>query len=371
MFKKKILPGILVCAGALLIAALFTVSLGESASAQQAFTPVEELGKFIFFDENLSEPAGQSCASCHHPAAGFAEPDQTLPVSEGVIPGRFGNRNSPSAAYAAFTPVFDARKTLGGQFWDGRAPDLVEQAKGPFLNPVEMNNPDKAAVIGKIAVSQYADLFEQVFGPDAFADVEAAYHNMATAIAAYESTVEVNKFTSKFDAYQAGLVELTPQEALGEKLFNGSAKCHHCHPTKTSGGDPILFTDFDYHNLGLPQNTEYPFNLQNPIPIDLGLGAITMEPRDNGKFKTPHLRNIVLTSPYMHNGLLKTLKEVVNFYNTRDVPGMWDPPEVPQNLDSKFLGDLGLTDAEENAIVVFMETFTDGYMIPYANPGKK
>ena len=119
------------------------------------------------------------------------------------------------------------------------------------------------------------------------------------------------------------------------------------------------------------QNTEYPFNLQDPIPIDLGLGGITMDPKDNGRFKTPHLRNIALTSPYMHNGLLKTLKEVVNFYNTRDIPGMWDPPEVPENLDGKFLGDLGLTDEEENAIVAFMETFTDGFMIPYAPPGKK
>jgi cytochrome c peroxidase len=186
---------------------------------------------------------------------------------------------------------------------------------------------------------------------------------MATAIAAYEGTSEVSPFTSKFDAYQAGLVELTPQEALGEKLFSGKAKCGHCHPDRASGGDPILFTDFDFHNIGLPQNTEYPFNLQNPIPIDLGLGAITGDSKDNGKFKTPHLRNIAITPPYMHNGLLKSLKEVVNFYNTRDVPGMWPEPEVPDNLDSKFMGDLGLTSEEEDAIVAFMETFTDDYVI--------
>lgn len=338
-----------------------------SASANEALTPLEELGKFLYFDTNLSEPAGQACASCHLPSAGFADPDQDLPVSEGVIPGLFGSRNSPSAAYAVFTPEFDPQKTEGGQFWDGRAANLVEQAKGPFLNPVEMNNPDKATVVSKVAVSGYASLFLQVFGPNAFDDVELAYHNIAVAIAEYEGSTEVNPFTSKFDAYQAGLVELSPQEELGEKLFSGRGKCGHCHPAKAGGGAPVVFTDFDYHNLGLPQNTEYPFNLQDPIPVDFGLGAITGDPKDNGKFKTPHLRGIALTAPYMHNGLLKTLKEVVQFYNTRDIPGMWPAPEVPENLDSKFLGDLNLTPEEEDAIVAFMMTFTDGFVLPAAN----
>lgn len=357
--KKLLLAAMTVVTLCLLVVMVLT---HETATiAQSSLTPMEELGKMLFFDTNLSEPAGQACASCHDPAFGFADPDQHLPVSEGVVPGLFGGRNSPSAGYATFTPVFDPQKTEGGQFWDGRAPDLTEQAKGPFLNPVEMNNPDRQTVINKIAASSYASLFIQVFGPNAFADVDTAYHNMATAIAAYEGSQEVNPFTSKFDAWQAGLVELTPLEAEGEKLFSGKAKCGHCHPAK---GNPILFTDFDFHNIGLPQNTEFPFNQQNPIPIDLGLGGFTGEPRDDGKFKTPHLRNIALTAPYMHNGVLKTLKEVVNFYNTRDIAGMWPEPEVPRNLDSKFLGDLNLTDAEEDAIVAFMMTFTDGFFTP-------
>lgn len=338
---------------------------GEKIRAAE-LTSMEELGKQLYFDENLSEPAGQSCASCHHPSAGFADPDQHLPVSEGVIPGRFGGRNSPSAAYAFVFPEYDPQKTLGGQFWDGRAANLVEQAKGPFLNPVEMNNPDRLSVVSKVQASSYAQLFIDEFGPNAFDDVDTAYHNIAVAIAAYEQSAEVNPFSSKFDAWKAGLVELTPQEALGEKLFSGKAKCGHCHPDKNNSG-PIAFTDFDYHNLGLPQNTEYPFSLLNPIPIDLGLGGVTGSSRDNGKFKTPHLRNIELTAPYMHNGVLKTLEEVVQFYNTRDIPGMWDPPEVPDNLDGKFMGDLGLTDEEVAAVVAYMKTFTDGYVIPPAN----
>lgn len=342
-----------------------------------ALTPQEELGKMLFFDTDLSEPAGQACASCHDPAFGFAEPDQNLPVSEGVIPGRFGTRNSPSAAYAVFNGEFTLKSGIkGGQFWDGRAANLVEQAKGPFVNPVEMNNPDRASVISKIEAATYADLFEQECGPNAFdpANVDSSYQCMAEAIAAFEGTDELNKFTSKFDAFKAGLVELTPQEERGRKLFSGSGKCGHCHPAKSTSHQPIVFSDFKYHNIGIPKNTEFPFSLLPPEFVDLGLGGFLNDPKQNGRFKTSHLRNIELTAPYMHNGVLKTLKEVVHFYNTRDTLGecvgnpgevfgvtCWPAPEVDDNLDSSFVGDLGLTSEEEDDIVAFMLTFTDGF----------
>lgn len=323
-----------------------------------ALTPMEQLGKNLYFDANLSEPAGQSCASCHDPAAGFADPDQNLPVSEGVIPGRFGGRNSPAAAYATFTPLFTLSGGVqGGQFWDGRAKDLAAQARGPFLNPVEMNNTSRAQVIGKISASAYAALFNQL----CTGTIDERYICMSEAIAAYEGSSELNKFSSKFDAYMAGTVKLTAQEELGRKLFGGAGKCAHCHDDSGSRTVPALFTDFKYHNLGLPKNTEFPFSASTPV--DLGLGGPTGgNPNvnsDKGKFKTPHLRNIAKTAPYMHNGGLKTLKEVVRFYNTRDIPGMWPAPEYPATMSSSFLGDLGLTDAEEDAIVAFMNTFTD------------
>lgn len=349
----------------------------QSLAMAQTLTPLEQLGKFIYFDTNLSEPAGQACASCHTPAAGFADPDQNLPVSEGAIPGRFGDRNAPSAAYASFFPEFSyTTEAVGGQFWDGRAANLTEQAKGPFLNPVEMNNPDEAAVIGKIAASNYAGLFEQVYGTGALQDVPTAYHQMAQAIAAFEASHEVNTFTSKFDAVQAGLANFTMQERRGQMLFNGRANCSQCHigggmmggGGMGGGTGTVLFTDFRYHNLGLPKNTEFPFS-QNPGVIDLGLGGVLGISGENGKFKTPHLRNIALTAPYMHNGLLKTLKDVVHFYNTRDIPGLWPAPEVPQNVETQLLGNLGLTDAEENDIVAFMLTFTDGYTPPAGGGG--
>lgn len=338
----------------------FILGVIFSTSISAALTK-SQLGEKIFFDTNLSEPAGQSCASCHDPAFGFADPDQLLPVSEGVIPGRFGTRNSPSASYALFFPEFTLKSGIkGGQFWDGRAANLTEQAKGPFLNPVEMNNPDKASVIVKIQASAYAIDFEAICGPSG--NIIAAYDCMAEAIAEFETTQPFRQFNSKYDAVQAGLASFTAQEAEGLKLFTGTGKCSHCHDLG-SGKDPDIFTDAKFHNIGLPSNPEI-FLLRPDLPADfrdLGLGGEINEPSEFGKFKTTHLRNVALTPPYMHNGVLKTLKEVVNFYNTRDIPGMWPTPEVPETMDGQFLGDLGLTSAEEDAIVKFMETLSDGF----------
>lgn len=374
MITKKNVTAVLFFASVLVF-----VFFGGAVSAQ-VLTPQQQLGKNVFFDTNLSEPAGQGCVSCHEPAFAFTEPDQSLPVSEGVIAGRFGTRNAPSAAYAMFFPTFTLKGGIqGGQFWDGRAANLTEQAKGPFLNPVEMNNTSRAQVIGKIALAAYAPLFEQVCGPNAFdpANTDSSYNCMAASIAAFEGTSELNKFTSKFDAYLAGSYTLTAPEDQGRKLFSGSGKCAHCH---TDNGRPVVFTDFHFHNIGLPTNREYPFSLLNPIPVDRGLGGPNAlnDPRQDGNFKTPHLRNIALTAPYMHSGVLKTLKQVVHFYNTRDAlapcdpalgnldPGFsitcWPAPEIPQTMDSSFVGNLGLTGAEEDAIVAFLMTLTDGFL---------
>lgn len=359
--------------------------LAPLVTPAQPLTAMEQLGQSLFFDQNLSEPAGQACASCHDPAFGFAEPDQSLPVSEGVIPGRFGTRNAPSAAYAVFFPEFTLKSgTLGGQFWDGRAANLTEQAKGPFLNPVEMANATREDVIAKICVATYAPLFLEVCGPAACdpATVDASYHCMASAIGAFESTPAFFPFDSKFDMVQAGLAQFTPQEAQGWALFTGRGKCGHCHTAKAGGGAPIVFTDAKFHNIGVPSNSEFPFTLLPAGFVDLGLGGRPdlADPREYGKFKTTHTRNVTLTAPFMHNGVLKTLEEVVHFYNTRDVlppcdpalgsldpdfgVGCWPPPEYPDTMDSSFVGDLGLTSAEEAALVAFMEALTDGWSGP-------
>lgn len=344
------------------------------SSTAFAFTSQEQLGRFLYFDQNLSINQNQSCASCHLPEAGFADPDSHLPASEGSIAGKFGSRNSPSSSYAAFFPEFTLSGGIqGGQFWDGRAANLTEQAKGPFLNPVEMAMPSKAAVLLAVESSPvgYSQLFLQECGSSAFDDarndfqpgIDNAYHCLADAIAAFERTDELSPFTSKFDAVEAGHAVFTAVEEEGFDLFTGRAKCAHCHELG-KGNRKSVFTDFKFHNIGVPSNPEL-IALAN-LPLDFkdpGLGGFLNDPKEVGRFKTTHLRNVELTPPYMHNGVLKTLKEVVNFYNTRDIPGMWPAPEISDNMNSSFVGDLGLTDMEEDAIVEFMKTLNDGYIV--------
>ena len=369
--------------GALVVKILLVVIVVAllATSGTCAALTEEELGKLLYFDTNLSTPTGQSCASCHEPTAGFADPDSELPVSQGVLPqNRFGNRNSPTAAYATFSPEFgideDGDTYVGGQFWDGRAKDLVEQAKGPFLNPLEMNNPSKLAVIVKVKNSEYADFFEEVthVNPKDLSknNVEQAYNAVAEAIAAYESSAEVNQFSSRYDAYVATGTGLSDVEARGLELFNSEkAKCSQCHPSEPGPYEEnnALFTDYTYDNLGTPKNLDNPFydlpKTFNPAGanfIDYGLGGILKADDEMGKFKVPTLRNIAVTSPYMHNGVFDDLTEVVNFYNTRDDPNAnWPAPEVAQTVNVGELGNLGLTAEEVTAIVAFMNTLTDGY----------
>jgi len=336
---------------------LSEVRTSKASMAGRTLTQKETLGKKLFFDKNLSTPTGQACADCHSPETGFANPNADYPVSQGVHKDRFGNRNDLPAAYAAFSPTFhyDANEGLyvGGQFWDGRAADLAEQAKGLFLNPLEMSNPDAKAVVEKVCKSEYADLFRKVFGKATFDDPNKAFDMVAEAIAAYEKSSELNQFNSKYDLYLAGKVALTEQERRGLELFEDEEKgnCAVCHPNQPGAdGTPPLFTDFTYDNLGVPQNPENPFyylpknlNPNGVYFVDLGLGDVINKPSENGKFKVPSLRNVAKTAPYLHNGIFKNLRQVVVFYNTRDV-GPWPPPEVRMNVNHDELGDLGLSE---------------------------
>jgi cytochrome c peroxidase len=398
-----------------------------AASVQAALTPIEDLGKNLFFDK-IASPDRQSCADCHAPGSGWTGPIPGInrggAVYRGAVPQRFGNRKPPSAAYATTAPLFhyDAAEGLfvGGNFWDGRATGAhlgnpaADQALGPFLNPVEQNNPNKLAVLQQVARSKYAALWEQVWGSPVRlgtpGEIEQDYGRIGLSIAAYEASAEVNAFTSKFDYVERGMAEFTEQEAWGKELFEGKAMCSACHMAP-------LFTDYTFDNLGVPKNPKNPFyrmdevyldngqpiNPQGAAWIDPGLGgflatlpesyftALGLNRADAvaenlGKHKVPTLRNVDLRpgtfgmedveaedpmgrapdgfpKAYMHNGALKSLKEVVHFYNTRDVEP-WPMPEVPENVNTDELGDLGLTDAEEDAIVAFMATLSDGFVPP-------
>jgi cytochrome c peroxidase len=374
------------------------------------------LGRAIFFDQDLSLNANQSCASCHDPEWGFTGPIPTInehgAVYEGSVSGMFGNRKPPSAAYATQSPIlYFARQGgglwLGGNFWDGRATGehlgnpAADQAQGPFLNPKEQALADAACVVYFVSVSGYADLFQTVWG-DAISSVtfpagaEAtcrsggslslsttdrtavlqAYDQIGLTIAAYEASPEVNQFSSKYDAYLRHQTALTQMEKKGLSLFKGKGKCSRCH--SINGRDP-LFTDYSYDNLGVPANPENPALLSEGF-VDNGLGGFLQDDDEAGKVKVPTLRNVDKrveggTKAYMHNGAFRSLEQVVHFYNTRDVLSTCDPsvsrddwgiscwpaPEVEENVNDSELGNLKLSPDDEAALVAFLKTLSDGW----------
>ncbi|MDX2003390.1 MAG: cytochrome c peroxidase [Chitinophagales bacterium] len=348
--------------------------LVQWSAGEKAFVPLkgkallaakQKLGRQMFFDMSMSDPIGISCASCHHPSQGFADPTMAV-VSEGAVSGMFGTRNSPTVAYSAFVPPlhWDEKEELyiGGLFWDGHANTLAEQAAMPMMASNEMNNKDKARVVGVVKKASYSNLMLEIYGPNAFDNVDSAFSHITECISAYERSPEVNPFSSKYDHYLKGKAKLTAQEKRGLELFVDVKKgnCAACHPTEP---DPatgkVLFTDFSYDNIGTPVNKE----LLKKTPTyqkDLGLGAFVKKDSENGKFRVPTLRNVAVTPPYLHNGIFNTLEEVVRFYNERD-HGKFGEPEVAENVNQEELGDLKLTEQEVQDIVAFMKTLTDGY----------
>jgi len=455
MLRKK-LPSII--ATPLAIAMLTGPVMVTADSSGGGLSPIERLGKRIFFDQRLSLNRNQACSSCHDPDVGWTGPKTEFnahgSVYEGSVPGEFGNRKPPSSAYASLAPIFYADfgnrlleatdpdlaadpLFVGGNFWDGRATGwelgnpAADQAQGPFLNPVEQALPDTACVVYRVCNGGYGRLFEEVWNPS-FCEVnwpnnlyylchqttwpepdpmgnqrnkiEQAYDRVALSIAAFEGSKQSNAFTSKLDAHRAGLVELTAQEALGRDIFRGKGMCSACHVgTPGPGAAPPLFTDFTYDNLGVPRNPENPASIADTSWRDPGLsgfletvaGFVDYAPANLGKQKVPTLRNVGLGSceadsddkrciikAYMHNGFFKSLKTVVHFYNTRDIKptceslgifeateavalanDCWPEPEVADNVNVDELGDLGLSEEEEDALVAFMLTMSDGYRL--------
>jgi len=393
--------------GGSIVAAVLMLVLVASALADK-LTDKELLGKFLFYD-GISSPGSMSCAVCHGASVGFTGPDAQInrhgTVYRGAVPERFGNRKPPSSAYATFSPVLhydEARGFIGGNFWDGRATGqhlgnpAADQALGPFLNPVEQNNPSSKAVLEQVVKSPYARLWEQAWGEPlrtaTQADIDKNYDRVGQAIAAYEASYEMSPFSSKYDYSLQGKVQLTEEEQRGLALFNGKVNCASCH-TSTSGpsGQPPLFTNFTYENVGVPKNPENPYYRMDRVQVDgkpinpdganwvdPGLAGFlqtsgnpawqSMAQENRGKHRVPTLRNVDkrpskdFPKAYMHNGVFKSLEEVVHFYNTRDVPGAgWPAPEVPQNVNAKETGNLRLTPQEEAAVVAFLKTLSDDY----------
>jgi len=341
---------------------------------------VELLGKQLFFDARLSKPEGQSCSSCHSPEFAFTDPDKTKPTSKGAISSLFGSRNSPTLMYLATVQpriniVEAGMETFsGGFFLDGRADTLEEQVEGPLMNPVEMANTSKMDIVKKVRSLGYGPKFNKVFGKKSFYDDRRAFSFIAAALASYQRSRELNLFTSKYDLWLAGKVELSALEKQGLDIFEDEEKgnCAACHPNRPINGKPPLFTDFTYDNLGVPLNKKNPF-LNNPkefnkygshfIDRGLGLQDSLRDIHHYGKFRVPTLRNIALTSPYMHNGVFDTLEEVVEFYSTRDTDDKWGKLEVSSTVNMRELGDLKLSDSDLKSLVAFLKALTDGYKL--------
>ena len=384
----------------------------------------------------------------------------------GVVPGRFGPRKPMSYGYAAFSPegpFFDttAAVYIGGNFWDGRAFDTSVQAQGPPINPDEMNNTPVGTapnqypplLVQKLMSRPYTPLIKQIYGKDVFTKYtpRQIFEIWGEAIAAFEASGEICSFSSKYDASEFGvppkkLYKLSASEERGRVLYFGGGQCFQCHSSltlpdvqiETEGKD--TFTMYCYANIGIPKNPGNPFyeetdpisnpNGFNPLGrnfIDWGLGGNAVGSLDGtkffnntpgdilqfrGLFQTPTTRNVdkrpqpTFVKAYMHNGVLKSLQEVVHFYNTRNIAvnangqqipfdlrtgppsgytPIWPPPEVLDNVqnvagftpaqaaaagttgvtaENGQVGNLGLTPSQEADLVNFLMILSDGFTKP-------
>ena len=307
------------------------------------------LGEKLFNDKRISVNDKVSCATCHDPDKGFVD---HKPLAEGVAaPAKRTQRNSPTVLNAMFNAV---------QFWDGRAPSLEEQAKLPILNPIEMGQKSSDDVVNKLrGIAEYRTAFQQVFGH------ELTYDDVAGAIAAFERTQYAGD--APFDRFVAGDEKAIDDSARrGWGLFNGKGRCNNCHAFSTVSP---LFSDQKFHNIGIAAHkTDFIGLARKATAIvrggdlkqidelaiqtdlsELGRFLVTKSSNDIGAFKTPGLRNIAITSPYMHDGSLATLWDVMDHYNKGGVPN--------PNLDGGMQR-LGLTEAEIDDLVSFMGSLT-------------
>ena len=316
---KKVLLGL-----ALMAPALFVALAADGPAIPLGLLPVRfpkenpytaekaELGKLLYYDKRLSADGTVSCATCHSPK--FAYTDGKA-VSDG-IKGQRGGRSAPTVINRAYSLA---------QFWDGRAKSLEEQSIGPMANPIEMGNTHESVVKTLKGVEGYRKLFAKVFGTENF-DI----NHVAMAIATFERTVLSGN--SPYDRYKAGdKKQLSASAVRGMDVYLNKAKCDQCH-------EGINFTTNAYHNLGV--------GTDKPTP-DEGRFAVTKNAADWGAFKTPTLRDIARTAPYMHDGSLKTLEEVVDFYDKGGLPN--------KNLDER-MKKLNLTAQDKKDLVEFMKS---------------
>jgi cytochrome c peroxidase len=356
----------------------------------------------LFVDTALSASARISCATCHDPARSYGPPND-LPVQRGGGNGRrFGVRAVPSLMYSQNTPSFTEhffddegdegidQGPAGGRNWDGRVQSAHDQARVPLFSPFEMANPDADAVIAKVQRASYAAQFRAAFGASIFSDKTLALKAILMALEAYQQSAdEFYPYSSKYDAWLRHEVALSPQELRGLAAFESPQKgnCARCHPSAMRKGAFPQLTDFGYAAIGAPRNPDIPAN-SDPRYYDLGLcGPLRRDLLDKkaycGLFKTPSLRNVAKRPVFLHNGVFRSLNDVVRFYAERDTqPQKWypraadgsvdkfndSPAEYRTNIDmqppfDRHAGEPAALSSEDIAdIVVFLRTLSDGFV---------
>jgi cytochrome c peroxidase len=350
------------------------------------------LGKTIFSDVRLSEPPGTSCASCHDPARAYSGAHGSrLGVPLGSRAGHYARRSTPSVLYMRYVPAFHffeddelpAPEPRGGFFWNGRVDSLVDLVRQPLFNPDEMNAGTPRRVADKIARGPYAGEFARAFGGTS--DPEKVMHGLGVALEAFMKSDEMTPASSKYDEYVRGKATLTAQEVRGLEIFKDHRRggCLGCHRMAETSSNPAesMFTDYGYDAIALPRNRALPAN-RDAASFDLGLcerknpKTPTGDERLCSMFRTPSLRNVAVRESFGHNGVFKTLREVVAFYASRAVaPGKIYPPgQTFDDVPKKYRGNVNiyspiynhregapppLSDEDIDAVVAFLGTLTD------------
>ena len=366
----------------LLFAPLMQSNYALADQAAKKELDYKALGEVLFFDKSISFNKTQSCSTCHSPDTAFVDQRKNSAnqmVSEGDNPHLHGNRNANTALYAMFSPDFHFDEKIqdyvGGQFWDGRAKDLAEQAGGPPVNPVEMGMPDKKSIVERLkANSIYYKAITDIYGESIWADTDKIYAIMEKAIAEFEKHELFAQFSSKYDRTLKGEAELTALEAEGKALFFDKTRtnCSNCHQSSDANLAKETFTNYRYYNIGVPSNQALiKLNKLAADYVDNGLldnPMVKGDEKQKGKFKVPTLRNISVTAPYMHNGVFRDLKTVLLFKDSFNNPNRkinpetgksWDKAEYAQTINSEVLKAKPLTDEEINALEAFLKTLTD------------
>lgn len=379
--KKKLEISVLL---AIPIALFMTCNISQADTNKNVQKEEIDLGQKLFFDPILSKNKNQSCATCHNPEYGFIDNRDNGVGGAGSLGDdliSIGDRNAPTASYAQFSPEFHYDSKLqayvGGQFYDGREHTLKGQAGGPPTNPVEMGIPSKEFLADRLKQdTSYNKMFKELYGDKVFENTEKVYEMMTQAIASFEKTKEFAPFDSKYDRYLNDEYDLSPLEDLGRTLFfsNNNTNCASCHVLKKEDAPRETFTNYRYHNIGVPQNSLLMAkNVVNPETfIDHGLlnNPAVHDVKYDGKIKVPTLRNIAVTGPYMHNGIFNKLSTVVKFYDkyinkertiNPETGEIWAASEVKiSDEDKKLLREgKALTQRKVQALVAFMNLLTD------------